>query len=94
MPEPLLLFVTLNGVNYPLASCRWVRFAPNGCATGSAYGTTATDADGAAAHFTRNRRDRQREHNRGVRYQLVAIDEWREHVKPCLLGECTHQNAA
>ncbi|RPE34961.1 hypothetical protein [Kitasatospora cineracea] len=94
MTTPLLLFVTLDGVNHPLASCRWVRYDPNGCATGSAPGTTAVDADTAATHFTSTRRDRAREHRRGVRYRLVALEEWREHVKPCLLGECTHQNAA
>jgi hypothetical protein len=90
----LLLFVTLDGTNYPLASCRWVRYAPNGCATGSHYGDAFTSPEAAAAHFTPGRRDREREHTRGVRYRLVSPDEWRDTVKPCLLDECSHQTAA
>jgi len=89
-----ILFVTLNGTNYPLASCRWVRYAPNGCATGSHYGDAFTSPEAAAAHFTPGRRDRQREHHRGIRYRLVSPDEWRDTVKPCLLDECSHQTAA
>ncbi|GAA1160772.1 hypothetical protein F4556_005207 [Kitasatospora gansuensis] len=94
MPTTPLLFVTLDGVNWPLVSCRWVRYLPNGCATGSSYGTSATDAAAAAAHFTPAARDRAREHRRGVIYRLVSPDEWTATVRACLLGECTHQAAA
>lgn len=93
MPEPLLLFVTLNGVNYPLASCRWLRIAPSGCVTDQLPGDAVTNPAAAAAAFTRNRRDRQREHNRGVRYQLADPEQWRI-ARYCLTGDCTHQNAA
>jgi hypothetical protein len=86
MPSPLLLTVTLDGVNHPLAACRWVRYEPNGCATGSLLGDET-----AATTFTRARRDREREHRRGVRYRLVSPDQWRDTVRACLLGECTHQ---
>ncbi|GAA2838218.1 hypothetical protein RMN57_13020 [Kitasatospora sp. CM 4170] len=88
--SPLLLFVVIDGVNHPLAACRWVRYEPNGCATGSALGTTATSPEQAAAEFEPVRRNREREHRRGVRYRLVSPDQWRDTVKPCLLGECNH----
>lgn len=91
--QPLQLTVTLGGTNYPLASCRWVRTAPNGCATGSLLGDAVTTPEAAAAEFTPSRRDREREHRRGVRYRLTTPAEW-DALKPCLLGECTHQNAA
>lgn len=29
--SPLLLFITLNGTNHPLAACRWLRVGPDGC---------------------------------------------------------------
>jgi hypothetical protein len=92
MPTTLQLFVTLDGVNWPLASCRWVRLAPNGCALGSLLGDTVTTPEAAATEFTPNRRDRQRETRRGIRYQLATPDQWAD-LKPCLLGECHHQNA-
>ncbi|MFE6500729.1 hypothetical protein [Kitasatospora sp. NPDC057738] len=93
MTGPLLLTVTLNGINHPLAACRWVRYEPNGCATGSLLGDEATSPESAAATFTTVRRDRERAHRRGVRYRLVSPDEWRDTVRACLLGECTHRTA-
>lgn len=90
MTSPLLLTVTLDGVNHPLAACRWVRYEPNGCATGSLLGDEVTNPDAAATTFTPARRDREREHRRGVRYRLVAPAVWRDTVKACLLGECNH----
>jgi hypothetical protein len=90
---PLLLFVTLNGVNYPLASCRWVRFAPNGCALGSHHGDAFTNPTAAATYWTTNQRDRDREQRRGVRYRLLTPQQWQT-VKPCLTGECRHTQAA
>ncbi|MGW3072330.1 hypothetical protein [Kitasatospora sp. NPDC001132] len=89
--SPLLLFVTLDGTNWPLAACRWVRYDPDGCATGSDSGTVATSPEAAAAEFEPVRWDREREHRRGVRYRLVSPDEWRDTVRACLLGECAHQ---
>ncbi|MFJ6616651.1 hypothetical protein ACIQOW_03580 [Kitasatospora sp. NPDC091335] len=90
MSSPLLLTVTLDGVNHPLAACRWVRYAPNGCATGSMLGDEATSPETAATTFTSTRRDREREHRRGVRYRLVSPDQWHATVRACLLGECAH----
>ncbi|MFJ2863716.1 hypothetical protein [Kitasatospora sp. NPDC087314] len=90
MPDTLLLFVTLDNANWPLAACRWVRYTANGCATGSIHGTRATTPEDAAIHFTASRRDRDREYRRGVRYRLVSPDTWRS-VRACVLGECTHQ---
>lgn len=90
---PLQLTVTLEGVNHPLAACRWIRLAPNKCATGSLLGDAVTTPEAAAAEFTPNRRDREREHRRGIRYQLATPHQWAE-LKACLVGECTHQNAA
>jgi hypothetical protein len=92
MPAPLF-FVTLDGTNYPLASCRWVRIGPDGCATGSHHGDAFTSPETAAAYWTPNQRDRKREHGRGIRYRLVSPDEWAG-LKPCLIGECVHQQAA
>jgi hypothetical protein len=88
-----LLFVTLDGVNHPLAACRWIRYTPNGCATGSHHGDAFTTPEAAATHWTPNQRDRQREARRGIRYRLVSPDQWQT-VKPCLLGECNHTEAA
>ena len=93
MTSPLLLTVTLNGTSYPLAACRWVRHTPNGCATGSLLGDEATSAEAAAAEFEPVRRNRERDHRRGVRYRLVNPDQW-AYIKPCLLGECSHHAAA
>lgn len=92
MPTQPLFFVTLDGTNHPLAACRWLRIAPNGCALGSLHGDTVTTPEAAAAEFTPNRRDRQREHNRGIRYRLVTPDQWQT-AKPCLTGDCTHEAA-
>jgi hypothetical protein len=89
----LLLTVTLDGTTYPLAACRWVRLAANGCAIGSLLGDTVTTPEQAAAEFTPNRRDRDREHRRGIHYQLATPAQWHE-LKPCLIGECGHLFAA
>lgn len=94
MTSPLLLTVTLDGTVHTLASCRWVRYDPNGCATSSLPGDTATSPEAAATRITPVRRDREREHRRGVRYRLVSPDQWRDTVKPCLLGECAHARQA
>lgn len=93
MPTTLQLTVTLDGTNYPLSSCRWIRTTPNGCATGSLLGDAVTTPEAAAAEFTPNRRDREREHKRGIRYRLITPDEWTA-VKPCLTGDCQHAAAA
>ncbi|MGA5819705.1 hypothetical protein ACPC54_17825 [Kitasatospora sp. NPDC094028] len=90
MPDTLLLTVTLDGVNHPLAACRWVRYEPNGCATGSLLGDEATSPEAAAARCEPVRRERERDHRRGVRYRLVTPADWQASVKPCLLGECDH----
>lgn len=87
--SPLLLFITLNGTNHPLAACRWLRVGPDGCVTGHLPGDTVTSPAAAAAVFTHSQRDRLREAKRGIRYRLVTPDQWQA-AKPCLLGDCTH----
>lgn len=89
----LQLTVTLNGTNYPLSSCRWIRTTPGGHATHQLRGDAVTTPEAAAAEFTPGRRDREREHRRGIRYRLITPDQWTE-TKPCLTGDCQHAAAA
>jgi hypothetical protein len=84
------LLVEIDGRTYPLRDCFWVRFEPNGCASGSALGDTASSPDAAHERFSSTKRARERENRAGYRHELVTRARWQAEVKPCLLGECTH----
>ena len=84
------LLVEINGCTVPLEDCFWVRYEPNGCASGSTHGSEATSTEQAHQRFTATRRERDREQRAGYRHELVTHGTWDTSVKPCLLGKCGH----
>lgn len=87
MPE---LLVPLDGQTVPLKDCRWVKFAPDGCAISSLLGSCAVDEDDAHREFTPRRRDRERDMRRGYSLELLTREQWQERAKACFLGRCQH----
>jgi hypothetical protein len=88
------LLVELDGQAVPLADLFWVRYTPDGCATGSLHGDMASSEEQAHTEFTPRRRDRERETRQGYRHELVTKDTWDREVRPCISGKCTHREAS
>ena len=86
-----MLLAKIDGKTYPLKSCFWVRYAPNGCAVGSLLGGLAATPEQAHAEFTPRKRDREREVRQGYRHELVPKPQWGATVEPCLTGRCEHR---
>jgi hypothetical protein len=82
---------TTDGALFPLAECKWVRFAPNGCASSSATGDTATTPEGAHTFFVPRQRDRDRETRNGWTVELLSRKQWNERASACFYGECAHR---
>jgi hypothetical protein len=87
------LLVEIDGHAVPLKDCFWVRYEPDGCASGSTLGDEATSPEQAHERFTPTKRERAREEKAGYRHELVTHDRWDAEAKPCLLGKCQHAAA-
>lgn len=84
------LLVELDGQTFPLAALFWVRYTPDGCATGSLTGDMAASAEQAHREFTSRQRDRDRESRQGYRHELVTQKQWKATVQPCFHRTCEH----
>lgn len=88
------LYAQIDGEMVALDNCKWVRFAPNGCAYSSTTGDTATTEDDAHRFFVPRQRDRERETRKGWTVRLLNDQQWSKQAAPCFYGKCTHGGAA
>jgi len=73
----------------------WIRINAQDCVEGSLLGERIGPlVEDAHKEFTPLVRGRRREAAQGYRHELVGRDEWRRRAEPCLLGKCSHRQAA